>query len=55
MTDYELLFFLFCLFIFPLRVQAGYKTLGLIRRQICDRTRLFRIMVLLESPREDLC
>lgn len=40
---------------FSLRVQAGYKTLGLIKRKICGHTPLFRGVVLRETAAEDLC
>lgn len=40
---------------FSLRVQAGYKTLGLIKRKICGPTPLFRGVVLRKSAAEDLC
>lgn len=42
-----------CCFFFSLRVQAGYKTLGLIKRKICGRTPLFRGVVLQETCAEE--
>lgn len=47
MTDYEFVCF------FSLRVQAGYKTLGLIKRKICDHTLPFRSVVLRETCAEE--